>query len=265
MTDIFLYTDLVPDNFKVSEVERYLLDFGFTVRYVGDFFTHLKISGKEIAEDLARIRIKDMTQSSILNPEPSPDDLDAEVEIFENNNPLMLRRDLSNVYDGLEFVSLLRGFVKGGFHIVFTSRMLVTWSDRYHGRTIIIHPPLAVISTTGLVEAPIKPQGYYVKLSAYQQAYNMGLPVSDVNEFERELKDEFKEDFIDYNDSRLNEVVKGFAMQALVYFLSSDAFCEDPDCRLFNAHSQKDLLRSQLGGSEFCKRHQRFVEDIKNR
>jgi hypothetical protein len=34
-----------------------------------------------------------------------------------------------------------------------------------------------------------------------------------------------------------------------------EAFCDDPRCRLFNAHWQRELLGAQLGGQDFCGRH----------
>ncbi|MFQ5976144.1 MAG: DUF6775 family putative metallopeptidase, partial [Candidatus Hydrothermarchaeales archaeon] len=154
MFKVYLYTDLVPGNLNLDYVRGYLVEKGFDVKTRGDFFKHFKIKEKEIAGDLARIRIKDKTRKGVLNPEPSTEDIKTEIGIFKKNEPLRLKRDLTNVYEGWEFVSLIRGFLNSGFHILFTSRMLATWSDRYHGRTVIVHPPLTVISTTGIVEAP---------------------------------------------------------------------------------------------------------------
>ncbi len=262
MMKIYLYTDLVPENLRLDGVREYLIEKGFDVETRGDFFTYFNVKREEIAEDLARIRIRDMEREGVLNPEPSPEDVDAELRIIKDKNPLMLERDLTNVYSGWGFVTLIRGFLKKDFHILFTSRMLATWGDRYHGRTVMVHPPLAVISTTGLVEAPKKPTEYYARLLSYQFAHGMGHQVADIAEYEEEIKESLKDSFIDYDDRRLTEVAKGFVMQALVYFLTTDAFCEDPFCRLFDAHTQEDLITSQLEGGEFCERHQRIVEGL---
>ncbi len=263
MTKIYLYTDLAPENLRLDEVREYLIEKGFDAETRGDFFTYFNVKREEISENLARIRIKDMEREGVLNPEPSPEDVDAELRIIKDKNPLMLEKDLTNVYSGWEFVTLIRGFLKKDFHILFTSRMLATWSDRYHGRTVMIHPPLAIVSTTGIVEAPKKPTEYYARLLSYQFAQRRGHQVVDIAEFEEEIKESLKDSFIDYDDRRLTEVAKGFVVQALVYFLTADAFCEDPSCRLFDAHTQEDLIKSQLEGEEFCRKHRNTVEDLR--
>jgi hypothetical protein len=38
---------------------------------------------------------------------------------------------------------------------------------------------------------------------------------------------------------------EGYALQALFYYFLGEAFCENPDCRLYNAHYQSELIRSQ--------------------
>ncbi|MFQ5976408.1 MAG: DUF6775 family putative metallopeptidase, partial [Candidatus Hydrothermarchaeales archaeon] len=101
------------------------------------------------------------------------------------------------------------------------------------------------------------------KIMGHQRALEMGFPVADLDEFEKEIKAQLKGAFIDYGDLRLTEVAKGFVMQALVYFLTTDAFCEDPNCRLLDAHKQEDLIRSQLEGEEFCGKHKRIVQGIR--
>jgi len=80
----------------------------------------------------------------------------------------------------------------------------------------------------------------------------------------QELKEHFKESFIDYQDPRLTDVLKGYAAQALFYYLLGYPFCEDSDCRLFNAHRQSELLQAQLFSPyEFCVRHQAVLKKLK--
>ncbi len=265
MMKIYIYTDLVTENLRLDVIREYLIEKGFDIEIRGDFFAYFDVKREEIAKNLARIRIKDMEREGVLNPKPSPEDVDAELRIIKDKNPLMLERDLTNVYSGWGFVTLIRGFLKKDFHILFTSRMLATWGDKYHGRTVLIHHPLAVISTTGIVEAPKKPTEYYTRLLSYQFAQAMGHQVTDIIEYEKEIKESLKDSFIDYDDQRLTEVAKGFVMQALIYFLTTDAFCEDPSCRLFAAHTQEDLIKSQLEGAEFCSMHRKMVGDFKKR
>jgi hypothetical protein len=67
------------------------------------------------------------------------------------------------------------------------------------------------------------------------------------------LKEEYQGRFLDHSDSRMTEVLKGYAMQALLFHLTGDPFCEDRDCRLFNSHWQEEVIHSQINGKyEFC-------------
>jgi hypothetical protein len=75
-----------------------------------------------------------------------------------------------------------------------------------------------------------------------------------------ELKGLFRGRFIDYEDERLKEVAKGYAMQAIFYNLIGAPFCKDRGCRLYNAHWQEELIFAQLGaGYEFCESHTRLL------
>ena len=77
------------------------------------------------------------------------------------------------------------------------------------------------------------------------------------------LKEAYKESFIDYKDSRMTDVMKGYAAQALFYSLVGYPFCEDSNCRLFNAHRQGELLQAQLFSPyEFCPKHQNVLDQI---
>jgi hypothetical protein len=53
-------------------------------------------------------------------------------------------------------------------------------------------------------------------------------------------------------------------MQAVVYLVSGEAFCDDPECRLFNAHWQAELIRAQLTGErEYCARHENLLGGLR--
>ena len=79
-----------------------------------------------------------------------------------------------------------------------------------------------------------------------------------------EVKDKFDGTFIDYEDERMTEVVKGYAMQAVFYCLTGEPFCEDRGCRLYNAHWQEELITAQLKSKyEFCERHDRILESLR--
>jgi hypothetical protein len=122
--------------------------------------------------------------------------------------------------------------------------------------------PLALISTTGIVEAPVKPREFYIKLAAYNRARQAGVTVPKEKEFMEELQEEFKNRFITYDDSRMTETAKGYTLQAIFYLLWGEAFCNDPECRLYNAHTQEEMIHTQIESGRFCERHQLFLETL---
>ena len=74
-------------------------------------------------------------------------------------------------YDGFELQSALCRLLsktestQDVFHIIFTNRLTCTFGHtdyRYHGRALVCSNP-AIISTTGIIEAPAKPREYYSK------------------------------------------------------------------------------------------------------
>jgi hypothetical protein len=133
-------------------------------------------------------------------------------------------------------------------HIAFEHRILGTFDEdgRYHARAVVCGYP-SVVSTSGIVEAPAKPKEYY-RVKA-QLSIALGAIPFDA------AKEPFKGQFIDYDDPQLTEVAKGYALQAAMYHVTKNAFCDDPDCRLFNAHWQAELLRAQIQSGRLCSRH----------
>ena len=49
-----------------------------------------------------------------------------------------------------------------------------------------------------------------------------------------------------------------------MYYTTGDAFCENKECRLFNAHWQKDLFYSQLENKKLCDKHQDKLKELTN-
>ena len=136
-------------------------------------------------------------------------------------------------------------------HIIFTNQLFGTWDDddhRFHARVSVYGFP-SIISTTGVVEAPAKPREFYLKR-------RLGVPLEI-------LKGEFRGKFIDHGDPRLTEIVKGYVIQALIFHMTGNPFCDDPHCRLYNAHWQEELIRTQLDGRyEFCPKHRGILNRI---
>ncbi len=163
------------------------------------------------------------------------------------------------LYDGFELKEIYQHLLPADecnmkhIHIAFTNRLIGTFDEndlRYHARVVICSMP-SIISTTGMVEAPAKPKEFYIQ---------KGLHSSDAHAL-ADVKKKFKGEFIDYDDPRITEVVKGYTMQALFYLLMGEAFCKEKECRLFNAHWQKDLIRAQFSSNEFCKHHENMLRE----
>jgi hypothetical protein len=165
---------------------------------------------------------------------------------------------LGILYDGFEFQSILNELIPeeenslDHVHLVFTNRLICTFSEndyRYHYRTVVCGYP-TIVCTSGIVEAPAKPREFYLLQQYYASIGNTNL---------EEIKKRFQGRFIDYDDARLTEVMKGIVLQGLFYHIAGDPFCSAKKCRLFNAHWQEDLIESQLGSGALCDTHKNIL------
>ncbi|HUT74729.1 MAG TPA: DUF6775 family putative metallopeptidase [Armatimonadota bacterium] len=219
----------------------------------GDFITHWLAGGRESGDDLAlriaRLKVRDLSAPPA-HVTPLAGEIAYERRRLQNAN----RGPFGVAYDGFRFQALLAGLLAGrerdAIHIALTNRLLATWDDddlRYHLRTIICGEP-CIVSVSGLVEAPAKPREFY----AARQALGGVAPGSADYEL---LKQQFAGRFLEHDEPRLTEVVKGYVLQAVAYHLTGEPFCDDPRCRLYNAHWQEEMLAAQLGG-QLCARHQ---------
>ena len=173
----------------------------------------------------------------------------------------MSDKEETTLYDGIELNKILQELIpieeniENILHIVFTNKLTCTFDDvdfRYHARAWIGSNPI-IISTTGTIEAPAKPKQFY-----------MDLMTNFSNESVKEIKKKYKGKFLEYNDSRLAQVVEGYILQAIFYYETGDAFCDNKQCRLFNAHWQKDLFVSQIENKRFCEKHEKTLSEMKN-
>lgn len=210
-------------------------------------------SSQRIAQELAACRIFEFRQPLVLHT-PTTEEIKFEMESFEDSSKVQ------NIvmYDGFEFQKIISSLTSpeeqdlNCFHIVFTNKLTCTFdfSDhRYHGRAIIASNP-SVISTTGIIEAPAKPRQYYLDLMAN---YGQGLNIDSI-------KQKYQGTYLEYHDNRLGKIVEGYCLQALFYHITGEPFCELLDCRLNNAHWQRDLLYSQLEFGKLCEKHTKILE-----
>lgn len=211
-----------------------------------------------LAERLASIKILDPIKEG-LNSNPIYGEIDYEKRKILNPSS----NSVGVMYDGFRLQSILYSLIpkdEKGFdrlHIVLTNQLILTWDSydrRYHLRVAIFGQP-SIISTSGMVEAPAKPREFYI----LKQMIGIGaLTMAD-------LKKRFDKRFIDYGDSRMTEVAKGYLAQAIFYHISGEPFCEDRGCRLFNAHWQEEMIYAQIESPyEFCDRHKVIIQQLRN-
>lgn len=257
LNKLFLYDEGTDQALNIEEIAAYLrkklAKVGVEVRGTPFYPWQDKVS--DYARKIARIKIQDATRRMLSGQEP----LYGEIE-YEKRRISGKTRAFGVLYDGLELQRLFLELISREerslefVHIFFTNRLFATWDEhdrRYHSRVSVYGIP-SIISTTGIVEAPAKPREYYLLKQQYEVLRKDLL----------ELQGGFKGRFIDYEDERLNEVMKGYVMQAVFYSQTGDPFCEDKGCRLYNAHWQEELIFAQLGSEyEFCPRHTGLIED----
>ncbi len=263
---IYLYHGAGTESLNLEEIGGYLerwfkqVEIELREDFFSYYFSHLPPEKKEtrideIARKLARMKVRQINRNKTF-AEP----LDLEVE-YERRKLLYSKvKSFGILYDGFELLALLSRLIPEAelsldhCHIIFTNQLFGTWSEdnhRYHARVSIYGFP-SLISTTGVVEAPAKPRDFYLK-----QQLGVSLLA---------LKEEFKGKFIDYNDPRLTEVMKGYVMQASFFHITGNPFCKDKNCCLYNAHWQEELIQAQLTSKNaFCAQHQRLLTRLVGR
>ncbi len=264
ITGLHLYVEGFISHLNIQEIIRYLQRWmkGSDIAFRGNFFRHhLSTRPKgvtprriqRLAQELVFHRIRDATRRD------SGDRRPMEVEVAYERRRIGQEdfRSFGILYDGFGLQRIFSGLISederylNHCHIIFTNQLLGTWDEddhRYHARVSVYGFP-SLISTTGVVEAPAKPREFYLKRP-------LGIPLEI-------LKDELRGRFIDHGDSRLTEILKGYVIQALFFQMTGDPFCDDPQCRLYNAHWQEELIRAQLDGKyEFCKSHREFLNRL---
>ena len=258
---IILYKEPAISNIDIKQLTNFLENnFPFKVQIKESIFKKFNL---ESANQLSNIRVTD-----IKNPFSTYESNDSEIEfekkLCEDSSLMDTTTKVENakkidqvfMYDGFELQKILRYLNDNDrtLHIIITNRLTCTFDEndrRYHARAVICANP-AIISTTGIIEAPAKPKEYYFEVMALKE---QGLDVESA-------KEKYKEKFLDYNDKRMTKVIEGYILQVIFYNITGESFCENIECRLNNAHWQKDLLFSQLEISKLCKKHNEILASL---
>jgi len=215
----------------------------------------LKFSSKDTATKIAECKIFNL-RKDFEKHTPTDEEI-----LFEESNV----HDTSNteniiMYDGFRLQKVLSNLISKTedmmniFHVFFTNKLTCTYDYndyRYHGRALIGANP-SIISTTGIIEAPAKPRNYYYDLMTN---FTQGINIETI-------KQKYKGSYLEYDDPRLSKIIEGYLLQAIFYYETGESFCGNLDCRLFNAHWQKDLLHTQLDVGKLCDQHQKILENI---
>jgi hypothetical protein len=256
ISKIFLYDEPSVPEIEVNNLAKFIqeiLDIPVEIRK--NFFEHFK-SDKNIACELASSRIFN-PYSSFERHQSSEEEINFEKESFGDSSIL------NNIilYDGFEIQNILKNLIPEEeltsdiFHLSFMTRLTCTYDYedyRYHGRAVICSNP-SIISTTGIIEAPAKPRAYYISM---QHILAQGLNLDA-------LKEQFRGTFLEYHDKNLGKIVRGYALQAIFYYLTSEPFCDSKYCILNNAHWQEDLIHTQIKSGRLCDIHQKFLNQLK--
>ncbi|MFQ5996865.1 MAG: DUF6775 family putative metallopeptidase [Dehalococcoidales bacterium] len=260
---VILYNESAAEELNVEEIAQYLRQKLGKVKIEvrkNPFVSRLSQDNiLAFARKIASAKIQQTNQKIPSEQEP----LYGEIE-YEKRRILGKTRAFGVLYDGFRLRRIFGEIIPGEelslkfVHIIFTNRLFATWdanNQRYHLRASIYSIP-SLVSTTGLIEAPAKPREYYLLKQQYER---LGKDLS-------ELRERFRGSFLDYEDERLTEVAKGYAMQAVFYSLTGEPFCDDKGCRLYNAHWQEELIFAQLESEyEFCQRHTELLKKAQAR
>ena len=264
ISKIFLYDEPAVQEIQISNLKNFLLKtFHVDVEIKECIFNNLdvkyveKISGCRIFEPKIPFK-KNLPNKQEIDFEKS---VCKDTKLMEKTTMVEDAKRIKDVvmYDGFELQNIIYDVItkndseSNNLHIVFTNKLICTYDttdSRYHGRTIICSNP-AIISTTGMIEAPARPREYYFEVMKYKM---QGLDIQNI-------KKKYNEKFLDYHDNRLSKIAEGCLLQAIFYYMTGDAFCDSLDCRLNNAHWQKDLLYSQLKIGKLCNKHQALLDN----
>jgi len=258
---IILYKEPAISEIDIKQLTNFLEDnFSFKVEINENIFKAFNLKN---INQLSNIRVTDI-KNPFSTHKSTDNDIEFEKKLCYDSSLMNTTTKIENaekisqvyMYDGFELQKILRRFNYNNetLHIIITNRLTCTFDEndrRYHARAVICANP-AIISTTGIIEAPAKPKEYYFEVMALK---TQGLGIESV-------KEKYKNKFLDYNDKRLTKILEGYILQIIFYNITGESFCENVECRLNNAHWQKDLLFTQLKINKLCEKHKEILSKM---
>jgi hypothetical protein len=253
ISKIILYNEPSVSQINIKNLEKFIVNiFQIKIEIRNNIFQNLN---EKTCESIASSRIFNL-KKSFKKHIPSLEEI-----LIESENRDMSNREEMTLYDGIELNKIIVKWIpieeknQDTLHIIFTNKLTCTFDEndfRYHARAWVGANPV-IISTTGVIEAPAKPKQYYLDLMTNFSKEKIG-----------EIKKKYKGQFLEYSDSRISDIIEGYVLQAIFYYETGDAFCDNKQCRLFNAHWQKDLFISQIDNKKMCKKHEDTLTRMKN-
>jgi hypothetical protein len=253
ISKIILYDEPSVPEIQLDKLVQFLQEiFSITVESRDNI---LKFASKDTAYKIAECKVFNL-RKDFEKHTPTNEEILFEESNFQDTS----KTENIIMYDGFRLQKVLsnliseKEYTENIFHVFFTNKLTCTYDNndyRYHGRALIGSNP-SIISTTGIIEAPAKPREYYFDLMTN---FTQGINVDTI-------KQKYKGTYLEYNDLRLSKIIEGYLLQAIFYYETGEPFCDNSDCRLFNAHWQKDLLHSQLDNGKLCENHQKILKNI---
>ena len=253
ISKIILYNEPSVSQINIKNLEKFIVNiFQIKIEIRNNIFQNLN---EKTCESIASSRIFNL-KKSFKKHIPSLEEI-----LIESENRDMSNREEMTLYDGIELNKIIVKWIpieeknQDTLHIIFTNKLTCTFDEndfRYHARAWVGANPV-IISTTGVIEAPAKPKQYYLDLMTNFSKEKIG-----------EIKKKYKGQFLEYSDSRISDIIEGYVLQAIFYYETGDAFCDNKQCRLFNAHWQKDLFISQIDNKKMCRKHEDILTKMKN-
>ena len=247
---IIIYDEPTVQEIQITKIEKFVKKyFPVEIEIRKNFFQN---NQHKIFEEIASTRIFDL-KKPFSKHIPTNSEIQMEKENIDNS-----QNEEKILYDGFEFQKVLSKFIPKNeldldtLNIILTNKLTCTFDEsdfRYHARVLIGTNP-SIISTTGFIEAPARPREYYIELMTDFSKKNTN-----------KIKEKYKGEFLDYHDSRISKILEGYILQSIMYYETGNDFCEDKECRLYNAHWQKELLNSQLN-NKFCEKHEEIFKKI---
>ena len=256
---VIILTDEPSRVLEMEEVINFLSGFLNEVVYGGELFHWLDFDDKAISrfyDYLKSIKIPDIDRPltcPLTGPGYQPGE---NYGISPDPN-----KPAGDLYDGYWLQRHLFSLIKSKSPDIFseytviliTGRLFGTFEGRrYHARVILLGSP-HIISTSGVVEAPARPPEYYWVKAAMIQS---GRDISEIDEF-------MGDKYLVYDDPRIIKIICSYLLAPAVYDISGRAFCDNPQCCIYNSHWQKELLNVQYQ-QQLCENCSKVLNPVRS-